>query len=207
MLQEEDFHFCLVISQQGLCGPSSHLSLSFPNPTILHQKKKRASDKKPPILSPNPSYTGLTVRGKLAHCAPSFHFSFPLSLPGTRNLFTQTSERRPYSRDCNNQAWCNGGENTIVPCSCFAHGTKTPLSYIHFCSSAPLQNQAKHPACKNRSATASKRRNTNGHKLYTHVRMTCIQMCRHKGKCLCALFMCTLIILTAHVRAAHPFVL
>lgn len=147
----------------------------FPSPSpiptyfIKKKKKKRASDKKPPILRPNPSYTGLTLRGELAHCAPSFRFSFPLSLPGTRNLFTQTSERRPSSRDCNSQAWCNGGENTIVPCSCFAQGTKTPLPYIHFCSSAPLQTQAKHPASKNRSATESKRRNTNGHKLYTHV--------------------------------------
>lgn len=69
MWQEKDFHFCLLISQHGLCGPSSHPSLSSPNLNIFH--KKRASVKKPPILTPNPSYTGVTLRGKLAHWAPS----------------------------------------------------------------------------------------------------------------------------------------
>lgn len=40
----------------------------FPSPSpiptyFIKKKKKRASDKKPPILRPNPSYTGLTLRG------------------------------------------------------------------------------------------------------------------------------------------------
>lgn len=91
MLQEEDFHFCLLISQQGLCGLPSHLSFSFPNPNILY--KKGASDKEPPIRRPNPSYTGLKM-GKLSHCLSLHH------LPEQREktLFQRLQQPGPVSQ-------------------------------------------------------------------------------------------------------------
>lgn len=208
MWQEKDFHFCLLISQQGFCGPPSHPSLSSPNPNILHEKepqiKSLQSSHQIPVtlvlLSGGNWLTGLLTS-----------FSF-----WSRHLFTQTCRRRPSSRDCNIQAWCNGGENAIFPCSCFARGTKTLLPYIHFCILAPLQSQAKQ-ACKNSSATESKWRNINGHKLCIY------QTCMHLFKCAdtkeniralcvyapveCAHKSSSLLMCREEMQAAHPFVL
>lgn len=106
---------------------------------------KRTSDKKPPILRPNPSYTGFYSEGETVSLGSFLLFLFPLPLSLVQAfVYPAPAERRPSSRDCNSQAWCNGGENAIVPCSCFARGTKTLLPYIHFYSSAILQSQAQH---------------------------------------------------------------
>lgn len=43
---------------------------------------KRTSDKKHPILRPNPSYTGLTLRGETGSLGSFPLSSFPLSLSG-----------------------------------------------------------------------------------------------------------------------------
>lgn len=197
MLQEEDFHFCLLISQQGLCGPSSHLSLSFPNPNILH-KKKRASDKKPPILRPNPSYTGLTLRGKLAHCAPSFRFSFPLSLPGPGIYLPRPAREGPLRETATARPGVMEGKIPLfhVPVSLRVQKhrfpTFTSAAQLHFGTNTQhVKIDLPLKASEETQMAIS----------YTHMYVCMYPNVPTQRK------MCTLIILTAHVRAAHPFVL
>lgn len=93
MWQERDFHFCLLISQQGLSGPSSHPPPSFPYLNIVH---KRDSDKKPQNLRPNPSYTGLSLTEKLALWTPILIHPFSFCLPRPENnLLPETAAASP----------------------------------------------------------------------------------------------------------------
>lgn len=126
MLQEEDFHFCLLISQQGLYGPPPlHLSLSFPESehTLYIYKKKEPQIKKPPILRPNPSHTGFYSEGgnRLTTCSLSFVYHSLFFSLAPEFIYPDQPEKALFQRL---QARCNGGENAIVPCSCFAQGTE-----------------------------------------------------------------------------------
>lgn len=170
MLEESDFHFHPVISQQGLSGPSLHLLLP---------QSEHTSDKKPPVLRPHPSYTYTERWGELPHrghmfISHSLHFVFYLP---------RAVREGPPSKACKSQAWWDGGENVVVPCSFFTQGTKTHLPHIHCCSNwEPSDTRA----CKNRPATEGRWRNMNGHKLYSCM-LACIQMCTKGNECVLSL--------------------
>lgn len=130
--------------------PAHIVPSPFPYLSILHKNETRikslqSSDQIPLML--------VLLRGGETGLLVSPLSSFPVSLSGPGIYFLRPSERRPSSRDCNSQPWCNGGENAIVPCSCFAPGTKTLFPHIHFCNtSEPSTTQPR----KNSSATESK---------------------------------------------------
>lgn len=89
---------------------------------------------------------------------------------------------------------------------------KTQLPLIHFCSSAPLQSQGKQRQVK---IDLPPKVSEETRMAISHTQCsTCLHLykCANTKEnvcalCLCPCQMCTLIIFTGHVQAAHPFVL
>lgn len=167
MFQDRDFHFCLLISQQGLCVP-----LSFPNLTMLyryiyikeHKKNKKnlqSSDQIPRSLVLTPREKKTKNPGS-PHYASSPSFIIPSFCLSDLGIYLPgLAGEGPHPE----AAWprCNGGENAIVPCSCFARGTKNTLSLsllnLRLCSgpaASPNGRLAKNKKIQNRRGGESK---------------------------------------------------
>lgn len=118
-----NFRFCLLSDQQGLCVPSSHLpqseQTSWKKKQPLRLKKK--VKKKTPALRPNPHDTGFCLSAPL-HLLLS-------ALSASQIYLSRPAREGPLPESRTARLGLMEGENAIVPCSCFTQDTKTASAH------------------------------------------------------------------------------
>lgn len=178
----------------------------FPNPSTLHEKNKNPKIKKESKEKDSSPQTKSLWHWFLSLCTTSFAFICSFCLT---NLFIQTGEGRPSSREHDSQAWLNGGWK--CHCSMFllhsgyknSLGSYTSVAQRRFRTQQEKKKTQKTAERKNRPVTESRWGKVNGHKRRTHGG---VHMEVQRGEQTCSQFMLTLII-PAHTQAAHPSLL